>query len=744
MAKSPTPHRFPSRDELLEYIESAPGKVTKRDVARAFSIQGSDRVRLKQVLKELLAEGAIAKEPGKNLRPGGTLPTVLVVEVTGTDEYGDLVAKPVGIAGGGHPRIYIAYQRRRKGIALKSGDRALVRLIPEEDDDGRYYAARIIRPIKGAPRTFIGVYRETAEGGEVVPADKKVRLVFTVPRGAENGANDNALVLAEPMGAAAGRKTRTLKPEARIIGNLGDLTQPKSVSLIAIHHHDIPYRFPESVLAEARGAKAPALGSRADLRALAFLTIDPEDARDHDDAVLAEPDEDPQNPGGWKLMVAIADVAHYVPAGSALDREAKLRGNSCYFPDRVVPMLPEMLSGDLCSLVKGEDRAVMVCHIAIDSSGRKRSHRFERALIRGVANITYREAQAAIDRNEGAFAGAVRPLFQAFLALKKAREARGPLELELPERKVLLNDDGSVKDIQIREVLPSHKLIEEYMIAANVAAAETLVKHRELCMFRVHEEPSREKLEALRDFLETLDLSLAKGHVMTPRLFNALLAKAAGTPMKFAVNDMVLRTQAQAAYSPDNLGHFGLALSKYAHFTSPIRRYADVLVHRALIRALKLGEHGLPDMPINDFRKTAEDISATERRAMAAERESTDRYLALFLSDRVGETFRGRITGVTRFGLFAAVEPSGADGFIPMSSLASDYYVFDDKRLRLVGRSTRKMYRLGEPVELRLAEADRITGGLRFDIPAEARLPVNLLKRRDFSQERRHPRRSRA
>lgn len=738
-----TPHRLPTREELLEFIQSAPGKITKRDIARAFAIKGPARVQLKALLKDLLTEGAIAKEAGKNLKGRDSLPAVLVIEVTGVDTLGDLVARPVGLKHLGEPRIFIAYQRRRKGLALKQGDRALARLIRQEDEHGAYYAARIIRPLKGVAPSFIGVFHKTVEGGEIIPADRKTRLVFSVSNAHINGAIDNALVLAESLGRSQRRKTRHYKPEARIIENLGDLSQPKSVSLIAIHHHDIPYRFAEEVLAEATKAQPAGLEGRSDLRALPFLTIDPEDARDHDDAIVAHADSDPRNRDGWKLSIAIADVAHYVTPNSALDREARVRGNSCYFPDRVVPMLPDALSGNLCSLLAGQDRAVLVCHIIIDASGRKRSHHFERALIRCEANVTYQEAQRAINGEDGPLADTVRTLHQAYLALKRARDARGPLELELPERKVILNQDGTVQDIQIRQTLASHKLIEEYMVAANVAAAETLVNTRTLCMFRVHEPPSRDKLESLRDFLETLSLKFARGSVVSPQLFNSLLLQAAGSPLKASVNDMVLRTQAQAVYSPDNLGHFGLALTKYAHFTSPIRRYADVLVHRALITALRLGKDGLVETDLSSFRKIGEQISATERRAMAAERESTDRYLALFLSERIGEAFRGRITGVTRFGLFASVEPSGADGFIPMASLQSDYYAYDEKRFCLVGRNTHKKYRLGDVVQLRLLESDPVTGGLRFDIAGEQGPASKPMKRQDFSRRQARSKRHR-
>ncbi|MHA1544724.1 MAG: ribonuclease R [Alphaproteobacteria bacterium] len=721
---------FPTPEQILEYIESAPGKVKKRDIANAFFIKGDDRIKLKIVLKELRESGKIATEPGKSLRPGGTLPNVLVVTIGGVDEYGDLTARPGNWAGEEKPpRIFIEHHQKKKTPALARGDSALVRVSLLADKDGDYYSARIIRVLKGAPLTFIGVYHAGKNGGKISPADKKNRTTFIVRAGNENGAKDNTLVLAE-----AGPKPRSRQrfPDrtAIVLENLGDLTEPKSISLIALHHHDIPYKFPAEVIKEAGSAKAPTLKGRTDLRHLPFFTIDPVDARDHDDAVLAWPDEDKSNPGGHLISVAIADVAHFVRPATALDLEAERRGNSCYFPDRVVPMLPENLSADLCSLVKGKDRAVFVCHLKINHGGKIISHKFERAMIKCVANISYQQAQAEIDSKSGDFYAHTKPLYEAYRALDRARKNRGPLELVVPERKVILNPDGSIKDIVTREVLTVHKIIEEMMVAANVAAAETLTRANTLCMFRVHEEPSREKIENFRNFLQTLGLKFARGQVLSPGVFNNILGQVRGKKTQDVVNEMVLRSQSQAIYSPDNLGHFGLALKKYAHFTSPIRRYSDILVHRGLITALNLGNDGLKTEDIAAFRKMAEDISTTERRAMAAERESVDRYLAQYMSGRLGETFTAKISGVTRFGLFATLPHSGADGFIPMSSLGYDYFVLDDKAKRLVGRNTGDTYRLGEEIKVRLVEADKFSGSLRFELMHENVIPESLLRPR--------------
>ncbi|RME65557.1 MAG: ribonuclease R, partial [Alphaproteobacteria bacterium] len=554
--------------------------------------------------------------------------------------------------------------------------------------------------------------------GWVEPVDKRSKAVFMVPPGETGGARDGDLVRGEPDPRHAHQLGA---PRARIVECLGNVAAPRAISLIAIHAHGIPTEFSPAALAEAQAAKAPRLEPyMLDLRDVPLVTIDPEDARDHDDAVWAEADGDPANAGGWHVLVAIADVARYVVPGSALDRAARARGNSVYFPDRVVPMLPEALSADLCSLKAGKDRAALAVHLFFDAHGRLRRHRFVRALVRIAANLSYRETQAAIDGRQSdvpcALLDAVlRPLYAAHGAVAKARAKRGPLDLELPERQVHLDAAGEVAAITVRERLAAHRMIEDFMIAANVAAAQALEAAHSPLIYRVHEEPSLEKLETLRQYLDSLGLRLAKGQTLRPRLFNQVLAKARGQPLAEGVNDMVLRSQMQAFYTPDNRGHFGLALARYAHFTSPIRRYADLVVHRALIRALRLGGPGaLEEHEMLKLEETAEHISMTERRAMAAERDSIDRYLAAYYRRHVGDVLTGRIAGVARFGLFVRVEPGGGDGFVPAASLGDDYYRHDEARQALVGETTGDAYRLGDALDVRVLAADPLSGGLRL------------------------------
>jgi ribonuclease R len=501
---------------------------------------------------------------------------------------------------------------------------------------------------------------------------------------------------------------------ARVLERLGSMTDPRSVSLVSIHANDIPDVFPPEAIAQADAAMAAPLEGRVDLRKVPLVTIDGEDARDFDDAVWAEPDGK-----GWHAIVAIADVAWYVRPGDALDVEALKRGNSVYFPDRVVPMLPEPLSNGWCSLKPNEDRPCVAVHMWLDAEGNRLRYRFERALMRSAARLTYTQVQRAFDGapddlTRSLLDPVLRPLLGAWRALLAARQRRGVLELDIAERQVILGPDGRIARITTRARYDSHRLIEDFMIAANVAAAEQIEAVRQPCMYRVHDLPSPERLDALREVLDALGLHLPKGGRIVPAMFNQVLKKAAEMNEARMVNEMILRTQAQAAYSPNNLGHFGLALARYAHFTSPIRRYADLLVHRAIVAGLKLGDGGLPPIEPDEFVAIGEAISNTERRAATAERDALDRFTVLFMADRVGATFEGTISGVARFGLFVKLDETGADGLLPASALPSDFYQHDEHKQSLTGRRSRHTYTLGDRIDVQLAEADTVTGSLVF------------------------------
>ena len=707
---------FPTKEQIAEFIRESPKPVGKREIARAFGITGADRIPLKAMLKELEREGTVDRGRGRRLAQPGALPEITVVEITGTDPDGEVLARPAIWKGDGEqPVIYMAPDRHGTP-ALARGDRVLARLTRTGD---RTYEGRPIRRVAGAPKRVLGIFEPKAEGGILRPTDRRLKTDFRIGRNDTAGAQSGELVLAEVL------PTHRLGwLQARVRERLGRLGEPRSVSLISIYEHDIPTEFPPEAIALAEAATVPPLGDRADLRDLPLVTIDGADARDFDDAVFAEPDADSSNKGGWHLVVAIADVARYVRPNDALDRSAYQRGNSVYFPDRVVPMLPEALSNGLCSLRPHEDRACLAVHIWIDADGNKLRHHFVRGLMRSAARLTYEQVQAAADgRPDDVTAPlltrVIQPLYGAFRSLQAARIRRGALELDLPERQVVIGEDGKIVEIRTRPRYDSHRLIEEFMIAANVAAAETLEERRWPCMYRVHDAPDPTKLEALREFLSSLGLNLARGQVIRPAAFTKLLTAAARTPYAQIVNELVLRCQSQAVYSPKNIGHFGLALRRYAHFTSPIRRYADLLVHRGLIGALDLpgaAEDWLPPEAGARFEEIGAHISATERRAAVAERDALDRYTAAFLAERLGETFRGRVTGVTRFGLFVRLDEIRGDGLVPISSLPMDFYDHDEARHALVGRRWGRVFSLGDRVITRLVEAEPITGGLVLEL----------------------------
>ena len=724
-AKSPDARPLPSREDILEFLATAPSRAGKREIAREFGLNAAGRVHLKRLLKEMQDEGSLEKRQ-KRLVSKGQLGPVLMAEIAGRDADGDLLAVPVdwNPALGDAPKILVILPKGGR-VALPApgaGDRALMRIEPSGDDEGPAYQGRIIKMLAQPASRMLGVYRTMADGsGRVVPVDRKgqgreVRII-----GDQVKAEDGDLVAIEMhdrpgLGLSGGR----------IRERLGSLKSERAVSLIAIHNHEIPHVFSDAAIAEAESAKEADLRGREDWRPIPLITIDPADAKDHDDAVHAAVDPDSENWGGFILHIAIADVAAYVKSGSVLDREARLRGNSVYFPDRVVPMLPERISNDLCSLKPGVNRAAIGLRVTIDRHGMRRAASFHRVLIRSAAKIAYPQAQAAIDGKPDDTTGplletVLKPLFGAYVALKAARDAREPLDLDLPERKLVLDKAGLVTDVMIPERLDAHKLIEEFMILANVCAAETLEKERIPLLYRIHDVPSLEKMQGLRDFLETVGISLPKQGAVRPNLFNRILARVKDSPNVSLVNEIILRSQTQAAYAPENIGHFGLNLRRYAHFTSPIRRYSDLIVHRGLIRACALGPDGLPDTTPDAMKRLGEDISACERRAMAAERETTDRLIAQFLADQVGASFPGRVTGVTRVGLFVRLDRTGADGLVPISTLGNERFHHDEAAHALIGERTGESFRLGDQVQVRLVEAMPFAGALRFEMLSEGR-----------------------
>jgi len=707
---------FPARAEIVRFILESPGPVGKREIARAFKLDSVQKMKLKGILRELEADGSVQKGKGKSLAEPGTLPNVSVIDLTGLDDMGDVIGRPV-IWDHDTPVPVIRMVRDRTKAAVGPGDKVLARMTlkgPKRSDGSSLYEGRVIKRLAQRAREVIGIFEGSSEGGRIIPSDRKAKSELKVTKGDTLDAQAGEVVRAR---VNAGKSYGL--PSATVIERFGGEGGAKSVSLLAIAEADIPVAFSEDALAAASKATAAPLGGREDLRTIPLVTIDGADARDFDDAVFAEADSDPRNPDGFHLIVAIADVSWYVQPGQPLDSDAKERGNSVYFPDRVVPMLPEALSNGWCSLVPLEDRPTFAVHLWINGDGTLLRHKFARAAIRSAARLTYIQVQTAMDGKPDdttapLMDAAIRPLYAAYGALLRGRRARGVLELEMPERTAIIGPEGSVTGVEVRERVDSHKLIEEFMILANVAAGTELEKRQVGGLYRIHDRPSEEKLSALRDFLSSMDMHLAAGNIR-PRQFNAIIQKASETPHARMVNEIILRSQAQAVYAPGNIGHFGLALRTYAHFTSPIRRYSDLVVHRALIETLKLGDDGSVLEP-DDLVRMGEHLSVTERRASGAERSAMDRFMSLFLADRIGGIFDAHINGATRAGLFVTLDETGADGLIPMSRLPRDFYDVDAARHRLVGRDSGQAFQVGQDVEVRLVEAAPVSGGLIFEI----------------------------
>ena len=712
---------LPSRKQILDFIASADQPAGKREIARAFGLSGQTKIDLKRLLKDMADEGLIDSSPGRAFHQSGGVPKVTVLRVTQVDDSGNVFAVPEQWhAESSPPRIRLVERGKRSALGI--GDRILART----EAKGQGFIAHPMKKLARSAELTLGVVKQEGERFWLSPVDKRERRELFISDLKDAEAGD--LVLCEVTG-------RPPRVSARVDAVLGDPFAPRSFSLIAIHKHGLRHEFAQEAIDEAHRVSKQPLGDREDLTHLPIVAIDPEDARDHDDAIWAEADGE----GGWNAIVAIADVSFYVRPGSELDREARARGNSAYFPDRVVPMLPEELSADICSLKEGQDRAAIACHLKVAKDGTLKSWRFSRAKVRIAANIAYEDAQAAIDAREEDrievsspvcfmpdVAGrvprelvdkALKPLWACWRALFAARQKRDPLELDLPERRVMLDEKGRITSIAPRDRLDAHRLVEDFMIAANVAAARALEAKKTPVMYRVHEPPSREKLVALKDYLATFGIEFALGQVVKPGTFNRIIERIGESDGREEIMEQLLRTQMQARYGPERLGHFGLALATYAHFTSPIRRYADLLVHRALVKAYGLGEGGLPAGDEERFEQIGEQISMLERRAMEAERETVDRYVAAFLSDQVGQLVECRITGVQPFGFFATVDDLGGDGLLLAKDLGREYFRYDEAARLLVGDETGETYRLGQRLTLRLAEANPVSGSLRFELP---------------------------
>ncbi|MCZ2204233.1 ribonuclease R [Bartonella sp. A05] len=712
--------RLPNKQDILAFITENPNLSSKREIAKAFNLKSDSRIWVKNVLRDLKENGLISKQRKKVITKE-KLPPITLAKISAFDNNGGFIAQPLEWKSDQKPYIVILSSRRKKEVNVGIGDHVLVKVFRKKVLHSAPYTGQIIRKINKQETTTLGVVRKLENGQLLLEPIERKFNVLLLDTPSEIDIESGALVEIEmSKGTDYGLKS------AKIKNILGHIDSEKALSMIALISKGIPYIFPEDVLEQAKNMKPSSSINREDWRQLPFVTIDPPDAKDHDDAVYATKDEDPTNSGGWIVTVAIADVSHYVKAGSLLDKEAFKRGNSVYFPDRVVPMLPEYISNNLCSLREGEDRPALAVRMIFDSNGNKREHSFHRIIMRTVAKLSYQEMQSAIEGNTNkktAFLleDILQPLWKAYINLKNARNRRQPLELEIAEKKIILDENGQIKDVVVPPHLEAHRLIEEFMIQANVAAAETLKKYHQPFIYRIHDKPSLAKQEILRGFLKSLGISLSRGAELTSARLNNILKKVANTQQQELVNQVILRSQSQAEYNPKNIGHFGLNLNNYTHFTSPIRRYADLIIHRALIKILQLGDDILTDTQEQDLEKIATQISSYERRAMIAERETVDRLVAHYLADKVGHSFGGRISGVTKAGLFISLDKLNADGFVPISTLKNDYYHFDETQHALIGKRCRKCYQLGDIVDVKLVEVQPLAGSLCFEMLTKPR-----------------------
>ena len=710
---------LPDDATLIDYINSCPHPPRPRDVARAFNLEADLRPTLRRRLRDLAQTGQLDTPHQRSAKQAGTLAEIIVLKILGFDDDGNGQARPVH-ADAADINICVRLSHR-EGRAPAIGQHILARL---SKIGPNHYEARIIRVLDRQPKKIFGIAVATSKTSRdrnssgkqftLQPSTrgKRDHLNLLVPAGLD--IKDGDLVEAEIKSSRG-----SFSKSARVIANLGNSTQSGAFSALAIAEFNIKHEFPDAAIRETDSLRTPPNKGRRDLRQTPFVTIDGADARDFDDAVYAELTDD----GGWHLMVAIADVSHYVRSGSALDLEAQLRGNSVYLPDRVVPMLPEALSNDLCSLRPHEDRAAMVADIIIDKDGKRQTFAINRALIKSHARLTYEQVQAVYDGTLDETDclvphGALHSLFGAWQALTIDRTERAPLALNLKERRVIMSGDNTPVRIEQKSQNEAQRLIEDFMIAANVAAADRLIAAKSLCVFRVHDTPDPKKAASLTKLAEAVGAHFTTGQVLRPSHFNQILQAADGTADMITINEAVLRSQAKAFYSVDNIGHFGLSLRNYAHFTSPIRRYSDLLVHRALNDvATKSGQpkDGLCGILPDQLGEICKHISETEANAAAAERRTIDRFAAALFETRLGETVDGVIVAITNFGAFVRIDDGAADGLLPISALPYDFYDYHESTESLEGRNTGCVFAAGHELKVKITEVTAVSGGILLD-----------------------------
>lgn len=724
---------MPSQADLYDYIAEFETGVTKRMLADAFNLSADDKRQMRNMLKDMQNEGRIFRTrsgfwvaQSQNSEADGTVSmriltaeplTAIVLDNDDEDEPDLSLDKEIQLLKKKEAVPVIDPQARHR--QLRKGDHILAHV---KSSAKGHSQAKVITRLNKSHASFMAIYRELSDGGYLEPTKKGQRFEYQVSSDHKNGAEEGDLVKAEPLKGNYSRG-RSGARQAKIIKVLTLDRDPLALNEIGLIEHDIPQEFSDKVIADANKLGEVDDKKRIDMRHIPFVTIDGADAKDFDDAVFAE--VDPQNPDMFHILVGIADVSWYVRPNTALDNSALERGNSVYLPGTVVPMLPEVLSNGWCSLNPDEDRGALICELWVNKQGRMQDFKFHRGLIRSQARLTYKQVHQYLEGDADKLPpiqgvrDSINQLHSVWLLLNNERQHRGALALESTERKVIINDEGEIADIILAPHYESHEIIEELMILANVAAAKQLEKSgfakKKLCMYRVHDGPNNEKLNALNPLFQSLEIPATQFNDPEPGVLNKILNQAKAKKVGALVSTAILRCQSQAQYSPDNIGHYGLALNEYCHFTSPIRRYPDLLVHRALVTACNLGDGGLGEFT-RPFEELAEHCNMTERRATFCERDTLDRMTAQFLAPHQGAIFEAKVDGLNRAGVFITLEDTGASGFCPMSKLPFGRYIFDEALGAMIEAQSRKAYRLGDEINVKLIEISPAAGSMIFQI----------------------------
>ncbi|NIR60143.1 MAG: ribonuclease R [Gammaproteobacteria bacterium] len=689
---------MPSREYIREHLAERGAPLTREALTEALGLTDAEEIEaLRRRLNAMVRDGELVQNRRGEYGLVGKMNLVRGRVTAHPDGFGFLIPDD------GTPDLFLSPREMR---TLLHGDRAVGRVVGV-DRRGRREGA-VVEVLERANRQVVGRYFEEAGIGFVVPDNRRLHQDIVVPPDGRGDARAGQIVVVDIVEQPSPHS----QPVGRVAEVLGDHMAPGMEVDVAIRAHGLPATWPQGVEAEAAGfgeqVPEDAKKGRTDLRRFPLVTIDGADAKDFDDAVYAEP-----KAKGWRVIVAIADVSSYVSPGTALDREARERGNSVYFPDRVIPMLPEALSNGLCSLNPRVDRLCMVADMYVGGDGRLKRSQFYEAVMRSAARLTYGEVAAMlVDRDPALrerYASVLpylKELHRLYKALRARRDERGAIDFETTETRIHFDDNGKIDEIVPVERNDAHRLIEECMVTANVAAARFLIKQKMPTLFRVHEGPDSDKLEDLRTFLGALGLKLGGGEDPGPKDYERVLRQVRKRPDRHMIETVMLRSLSQAVYSPENVGHFGLACEAYTHFTSPIRRYPDLLVHRAI-------RHALAGRRPEDFRYGHEDLkqlgehcSSTDRRAEEATRDAEDWLKCEYMMDRVGEEFDGYITGVTSFGIFVELKDIYATGLVHVTNLRNDYYHFDPVHHRLTGENTGTVYRLADPVRVKVVRVD--------------------------------------